>query len=185
MSLYQFADKKPSVDRRAFVHPQAVLIGDVEVRADCYVGAGAVLRGDIGSVKVGKGSSVQEHCVVHSFPGQAAIIHPNVVIGHGCILHGCEIFSTVLIGMGAIIADEAKINSNCLVAAGSFVPLGSEIPSGSVVVGSPGRIVKSITEDQIKEITSGLELHQGLARQYLSSFSEILSPQRLDRGHEC
>ncbi len=174
MPLYQFADKKPSVDRRAFVHPQAVLIGDVEVGADCYVGAGAVLRGDIGSVQVGKGSSVQENCVVHSFPGQAAIIHPDVVIGHGCILHGCEICSTVLIGMGAIVADGAKINSNCLVAAGSFVPLGLEIPSGSVVVGSPGKIVKSITEDQLKEITSGLELYQGLARQYLSSFSEIL-----------
>jgi phenylacetic acid degradation protein len=173
MPSYEFAGKRPSVDRHAFVHPLAVLIGDVEIAAFVYVGAGAVLRGDIGPIQVGKGSNVQENSIVHSFPGKSTIIHSDVVIGHGCILHGCEICSTVLIGMGTIIADGVKINSNCLVAAGSFLPLGLEIPSGSVVMGSPAKVVKSITQERLEDITSGLELYQGLTKQYLSSFSEI------------
>jgi len=171
MPFYEFEKKRPVVDIKAFVHPDAVLIGDVKVDADCYVGAGAVLRGDIGSIRIGKGSNVQENCVFHSYPDKSVILHPNAHVGHGAILHGCEIGSYVLVGMGAIVADGAKINPECMVGAGSFVPFGSEIPSRSVVVGSPAAVVKALSPAQLEQIKKGLSIYQDLTRRYLKSFS--------------
>jgi phenylacetic acid degradation protein len=171
--FYEFEKKFPVVDKNAFVHPDAVVIGNVNIAAGCYVGAGAVLRGDIGSVRIGEGSNVQENCVLHTFPGAYVILHPNTHVGHGAILHGCEIGSYVLIGMGAIVADGVKINENCMVGAGSFVPFKAEIPSGSVVMGSPARVVKEISPAQLEQIKNGLSIYQELARRYLKSFNQI------------
>lgn len=176
MPFYEFEKKNPVVDPKAFVHPDAVLIGDVNVDAECYVGAGAVLRGDIGAIRIGKGSNIQENCVLHTFPDTSVILHPNVHVGHGVILHGCEIGSYVLIGMGAIVADEVLIHPECLVGAGSFVPFRMEIPSQSVVMGSPARTVKEISPTQLKQIKTGLSIYQGLTRRYLKSFKQTGSP---------
>lgn len=173
MTLYEFEGKRPWVDSEAFVHPDAVLIGDVIVEADCYVGAGAVLRGDIGSIKVGRGSNVQENCVIHAFPTKSTILHPNSHIGHGSILHGCEICSNVYVGMGSIIADRVKVNSNSLIGAGSFIPFDKEIPENSLVVGSPAKVIKKISQEQLKQIANSLALYQDLARRHLKSFREI------------
>ncbi len=175
MPLYEFEGKRPSIDSKAFVHPDAVLIGDVVVEADCYVGAGAVLRGDIGSIRVGKGSNVQENCVLHAFPDKTTILHPNAHIGHGAILHGCEICSNVLVGMRAIIADGVKINSFSFVGAGSFVPFDQEIPSHSLVVGSPAKIIQKLAPEHLERIRSGLAIYQDLARRHLKSFKKISS----------
>lgn len=177
MSLYEFEGKRPSIDSQAFVHPDAVLIGDVVVEADCYVGAGAVLRGDIGSIRIGKGSNVQENCVVHVFPDKTTILHPNSHIGHGVILHGCEICSNVLVGMGAIIADGVKINSYCLIGAGSFVPFDQEIPPHSLVVGSPAKVIQKVGPEHLERIKNGLAIYQDLARRHLKSFREIPSEE--------
>ncbi len=173
MPFYEFENKSPKVDRQAFIHPEAVLIGDVTVDATCYVGAGAVLRGDIGSIRVGEGSNVQENCVFHTFPDKSVVLHPNSHVGHGAVLHGCEIGSYVLVGMGAIVADGVKINSECIIGAGSFVPFGMAIPSNSLVLGSPARVVKKITPAQLKQIQKGLSIYQDLTRRYLKSFSRI------------
>jgi len=173
MPFYEFENKRPKVNGQAFIHPEAVLIGDVTVDAMCYVGAGAVLRGDIGSIRVGEGSNVQENTVFHTFPDKSVILHPNSHVGHGAILHGCEIGSFVLVGMGAIIADGVKINSECMVGAGSFVPFGKQIPSNSLVVGSPARAAKEITPAQLEQIKEGLSIYQELTRRYLKSFSLI------------
>jgi phenylacetic acid degradation protein len=158
MPFYEFEGKRPSIHSKAFVHPDAVLIGDVDVEADCYVGAGAVLRGDWGSIKVGRGSNVQEN-------------H----IGHGAILHGCEICSNVLVGMGAIIADGVKINSFSIVGAGSFVPFDQEIPPNSLVVGYPAKVIQKVSPEHLERIKEGLAIYQDLARRYLKSFREIPS----------
>ena len=185
MSMFEFEGKKPSADPKAFVHPEAVLIGDVRVEADCYVGAGAVLRGDIGSIRIGKGSNVQENCVIHSFPNKSAILHPNSHIGHGCILHGCEICSNVLIGMGSIIADGVKVNSNCLIGVGSFVPFDQEIPKNSLVMGSPAKVISKVGPEHLKRIASGLALYQDLARRHLKSLLKLTSKemrQTLENG---
>jgi phenylacetic acid degradation protein len=173
MTWYEFEDRRPFVHPEAFVHPNAVLIGAVEVGSGCYVGAGAVLRGDIGAIRIGRGSNVQENCVLHSFPDKSTILHPNAHIGHGCILHGCEICSNVLVGMGTIVADGAKINSNCLIGAGSFVPFKKEIPQNSVAVGVPVKIKKKINADQLQQITNSLTIYQELTKRYLKSFRKI------------
>lgn len=173
MPWYQFEGKRPAVDPKAFVHPLAVLIGDVTIGEGCYVGAGAVLRGDIGSIVVGRGSNVQETCVLHSFPDKSLVIHPDVHIGHGCILHGCEIHSCVLVGMGCIIPDDVTIGSECLIGAGSFIPFGSKIPGGNLVLGSPAKVVGPLSEKQLNQITEGRAIYQDLARRYLNDFSEI------------
>lgn len=173
MAFYEFEGKRPSINPKAFIHPEAVLIGDVEIDAGCYVGAGAVLRGDIGSIRIGKGSNVQENCVIHTFPDKSTILHPDSHIGHGTILHGCEVCSNVLVGMGCILADGVKINSNCLIGAGSFVSFQEEIPSNSVVIGSPAKVIKKISPEQLKQIRNGRAIYQDLARRYLKSFKEI------------
>ena len=173
MSFYEFEGKKPFADRNAFVHPEAVLVGDVKIEAGCYIGAGAVLRGDIGSIRVGKGSNVQENCVIHTFPDKATILHPETHIGHGCILHGCEICSYVLVGMGCIIADGVKINSYCLIGAGSFVAFGEEIPPNSVATGSPAKVIKEISSEQLKRMANGRAIYQDLAKRHLKSLKAI------------
>ncbi|MCG6880404.1 MAG: phenylacetic acid degradation protein PaaY [Deltaproteobacteria bacterium] len=173
MPFYEFENKSPVVDARAFVHPEAVLIGDVMVDESCYVGAGAVLRGDIGSIQIGKGCNIQENCVLHTFPDRSVILHSNAHIGHGAILHGCEICSYVLVGMGAIVADGVKINRECMVGAGSFVPFEMEVPSNSLLLGSPARVVKELAPAQLDQIKRGLAIYQNLSRRYLKSFGPV------------
>ena len=173
MPSYTFEGKAPQIHEKAFVHPEAVVIGEVRVEENCYVGAGAVLRGDIGSITVGEGSNVQENCVFHTFPDQSVVLHPNAHIGHGCILHGCEIFSKVLVGMGSIIGDGVVIRSFCLIGAGSFIPFDMEIPSESVVVGSPAKVIKKISSKQMAQIETSLGIYQELARRYLVSFEAL------------
>ena len=174
MSFYEFEGKRPLVDTGAFVHPEAVLIGEVIIEAGCYIGAGAVLRGDIGSIHIGSGSNIQENCVLHTFPEKSIRLKGNVHVGHGSILHGCEIGSQVLIGMGAIIADGVVIHDYCIIGAGSFVPFNLEVPSGSLVVGSPAKILKTITPEQREQIVRGLGVYQGLTNRYLKSFNKIM-----------
>lgn len=169
MPFYEFEGKKPYADPEAFVHPQAVLIGDVVVEAGCYIGAGAVLRGDIGFIRMGRGSNVQENCVIHTFPDKPAIVHPDVHVGHGCILHGCEVCSNVLVGMASVVSDGVKVNSRCLIGAGSFIPFGKEIPENSLVMGSPARVIKEISQEQLERISRGLSVYQDLARRHLKS----------------
>lgn len=114
MAWYEFEEKRPFVHPKAFVHPEAVLIGAIKIGSGCYVGAGAVLRGDIGSISIGRGSNVQENCVIHTFPDKSTILHQDAHIGHGCILHGCEICSNVLIGLpGACKALSEVIQKDC------------------------------------------------------------------------
>lgn len=173
MAFYEFEGKRPRIDPKTFVHPEAVLIGDVQVDAGCYIGAGAVLRGDIGTIKIGKGANVQENAVIHTFPDKITLLHDDTHIGHGCILHGCEIYSQVLVGMGSIIADGVIIHSRCIIGAGTFVPFNKEIPEGSLVVGVPAKIVQALSAEQIVQIKEGLVIYQELAQRYLTSFKKI------------
>lgn len=177
MPWYEFEEKRPSVDAEAWVHPLAVLIGDVTIEKGCYIGAGAVLRGDIGSIKIGRGSNVQENCVLHSFPDKSVILHPEAHIGHGSILHGCEVCSYVLVGMGSIIADNVKINPNCLIGAGSVITAGTEIPANSLVVGNPGKVIKTVPQEHLEPMLHGRKLYQELAKRYIDSLREICQRQ--------
>lgn len=175
MPWYEFEGKRPTVDPAAFVHPDAVLIGAVVIEAGCYVGAGAVLRGDIGTIRMGRGSNVQENCVVHTYPDRETILEADTHVGHGAVLHGCRIHSNVLVGMGAIVADGAVINSDCLVGAGSFVAFDAQIPAGSVVAGSPAKVIRAVTADDLENMAQGRALYRDLARRYLRSLRECVN----------
>ncbi len=174
MPLYEFEGKAPRIDPNAFVHPMAVLIGDVLIEEGCYVGAGAVLRGDIGFIRMGKGSNVQENCVLHTFPDKGTILHPDTHIGHSTILHGCEICSNVLVGMGSVVADGVRINSNCLIGARSYVNFNTEIPENSLVIGSPAKVVRPISPEQLEHLAEARAIYQDLAQRYLKSFRELI-----------
>lgn len=163
VEVYAYDGLVPVVDPDAFVHPAAVLIGDVIVGPACYVGPGAVLRGDFGRIVLERGSNIQETCVVHSFPNVEVVVGEGGHVGHGAVLHGCRIGRNAMIGMNAVIMDEAVIGENAIVAALSFVKAGEQVPAGSLVVGTPGRVVRQLTEDEIAWKRRGTAIYQRLA----------------------
>lgn len=147
--IYAYDGIIPVIDTAAFVHPAAVVIGDVIIGAGCYVGPCAVLRGDFGRIVLEEGSNVQETCVVHSFPGRDVVIEASGHVGHGAVLHGCRIGRNALIGMNAVIMDEAVVGENSIVAAMAFVKAGTVIPPASLVVGSPAKVVRTLSDEDI------------------------------------
>ncbi|ENN88589.1 Phenylacetic acid degradation protein PaaY [Rhizobium freirei PRF 81] len=161
--IYAYDGIVPVIDPEAFVHPAAVVIGDVIVGAGCYVGPAAVLRGDFGRIVMGAGSNVQETCVVHSFPDLEVIIGEEGHIGHGAVLHGCRIGRNAMVGMNAVVMDEAVIGENSIVAAMAFVKAGAEIPPNSLAVGSPARVLRELSEEEIAWKRQGTAIYQRLA----------------------
>lgn len=163
--VYSYDGVTPVIDPDAFVHPAAVVIGDVIVAARCYVGPGAVLRGDFGRIEMRRGSNLQETCVVHSFPNLEVIIEEDGHVGHGAVLHGCHIGRNAMVGMNAVVMDEAVIGENSIVAALAFVKAGAQIPPGSLAVGAPAKVVRNLSEDEIDWKRRGTGVYQQLAAQ--------------------
>ncbi len=164
MALYEFEGKRPSVGKDSFVHPQAVVIGEVELGERCYVGAGAIIRGDYGKIVIGNGTNIQENCVLHSEPETIAIIEENSLIGHSAIVHGpCLIKQNVTIGMGAIVCTGCELETSSLLAAGSVLPPGHSVPEGKVAMGNPARVVRDLDENNKVYNQIGVKLYQDLA----------------------
>ncbi len=163
MPAYSLEGLVPVVDPTAFVHPQAVLIGDAIVGANCYVGPGASLRGDFGRVILAAGSNVQDCCVLHSFPGKDTLLEEDAHVGHGAVLHGCTVRRGALIGMGAIIMDEAVVEEEAFVGAASFVPARFVVPRRTLVSGIPARIVRTLTSEELAWKATGTREYQELA----------------------
>ncbi|MEZ2129608.1 MULTISPECIES: transferase hexapeptide repeat family protein [unclassified Sinorhizobium] len=161
--IYAYDGIIPVIDPAAFVHPAAVLIGDVIVGPGCYVGPGAVLRGDFGRILLETGSNVQETCVVHSFPNLDVIVGESGHIGHGAVLHGCKIGRNAMVGMNAVVMDEAVVGENSIVGAMSFVKAGFAIPSNSLVVGSPAKVMRELSDEEIEWKRQGTGVYQRLA----------------------
>jgi phenylacetic acid degradation protein len=153
----------PVVDPTAFVHPDAVLIGDVHVAADCYIGPCASLRGDMGRIVVGPGSNIQDSCVLHCFPGRATELAPGAHVGHGAVLHGCRIGAGVLVGINAVVMDGVDVGERAFVGAHSFVKTGMVIPPGTLAAGTPARIVRDLTEEEMAWKANGTVVYQELA----------------------
>ena len=147
----------------AKIYDGAKVIGDVELKENVSVWYNAVIRGDIEPVKIDENSNVQDNCVVHVSKNYPVNIGKNVSIGHGAIIHGCTIEDNVLVGMGAIILNGAKISKNCLVGAGALVTENKEFPEGSLIIGSPARAVKELTEEQIQSIQDNADEYVNLA----------------------
>jgi phenylacetic acid degradation protein len=163
----------PVVHPSAFVHPTAVLIGDVIVGPDCYVGPNASLRGDFGRVILEAGSNLQDTCVMHSFPEMDTVVEENGHIGHGAILHGCRVGRNAMVGMGAVVMDEAEIGEMSIVAAMAFVKSAEKIPPRSLVVGVPAKVIRELTEDEIAWKQRGTETYQKLAIRSLQTMKPV------------
>lgn len=157
----------------AFVHETASLIGDVHIGPGCYVGPFASLRGDFGRIVVGKGSNIQDSCVVHAFPDKETRLEPSSHIGHAAVLHGCHIGSFTLIGIGACVLDGAVIGEDSLVGAGSVVTAGTLIPRKSLVLGSPARVIRELDAEAIEWKRNGVGVYQELARRSLSTLRKV------------
>lgn len=175
MPLYEFDGKKPLIGEETFVHPRAVLIGNVTVGRECFIGPGAVLRADFGPIAVGSGSSIQDNAVLHVTPGDEVTIHDRVIIGHGAILHDVKLHEGCTVGMGAILLQRAVCGEFSLVAAGSLVPQGMTIPARMMAAGSPARIIKEVPADLAAYIVMGVDEYRNLTRRYLETFREAAS----------
>jgi phenylacetic acid degradation protein/carnitine operon protein CaiE len=162
MAIYAFNGFIPVVKKSSFVHPQAAVTGNVIIGEHVYIGPGAAIRGDWGQIIIEDGCNVQENCTVHMFPGTTTILRKGAHIGHGAIIHGGIIGENCLIGMNAVVMDDVVIERECIIGALSFVPAKMHIPSRSLVVGNPAKIIKEVSDDMIAWKTKGTALYQAL-----------------------
>ena len=161
------------VDPTAHVHPTAVLIGDVIVGPGCYIGPCASLRGDFGRIRLLAGANVQDTCVVHSFPNREVLVEENGHIGHGAVLHGCTIRRDALVGMNAVVMDDAEVGAEAVVAACAFVPAGMRLPERSLSVGAPAKVLRTLSDSDVARKREGTEDYHQLTRRCLASMREV------------
>ncbi len=145
-------DKKPIVHKEAFVADSAQVLGDVSIGEGSSIWYNAVLRGDIESIKIGKFTNIQDNSTVHNEVDMPAILGDYVVVGHNSIIHGCTIGDNCLIGMGAIVLNGAVIGENCIIGAGALVTQGKIIPPNSLVLGSPGKVIRQVTAEELEDV---------------------------------
>ncbi len=173
MPFYAFQDREPRVHPGAYVHPMAVVVGDVELEDNCYVGPGAVLRADWGAIRVGAGSNLQENSVVHVRPQDEVRLGAECHVGHGAIIHGAVVEDRVLIGMGAILMDGVVVGMESVVGAGAVLKEGFHVPPRSMVAGVPAKVVGEVTEELMERKRWGTALYQSLPRLYMEQLIEI------------
>ena len=173
MSLYQLDDLSPRLADTAWVADSAQVMGNVELAAETSVWFGAVLRGDTEVIRVGRGSNIQEHSVVHADVGFPVTIGENVTVGHQVMLHGCSIGDGSLIGIQAVVLNGAKIGKHCLVGAGALVTEGKQFPDGSMIIGSPAKVVRQLTPEQMAELDRSAEHYVENARRFRSGLKKI------------
>lgn len=152
MAIFELDGKSPQLAAGAWVAESAEVIGMVELQANASVWPQVVIRGDNDHIQIGEGSNVQDASVLHTDPGYPLIIGQHVTVGHKVMLHGCQIGDGSLIGIGAVILNGAKIGKHCLVGAGALVTEGKEFPDGSMILGTPAKVVKTLSPEQIAGI---------------------------------
>jgi phenylacetic acid degradation protein len=162
--VYSIDGITPVVDPSAYVHPSAVLIGDVLVGARAYIGPCACLRGDFGRIVVEAGANVQDSCLLHGFPGKDTVVGADVTVGHGAVLHGCVVRRGALVGMNAVVNDNAEVGEDAVVAALAFVRAEQRVAPRSLVAGIPARMVRALSEQELAWKKDNMLLYQDLAR---------------------
>lgn len=173
MPCYRLDGWTPVVDPSAHVHPSAVLIGDVIVGPGCYIGPCASLRGDFGRIVLHEGANLQDTCVMHGFPGADTLIETDGHVGHGAVLHGCVVRRGALVGMNAVVMDEAEVGEGAFVAASAFVRAGFRIPPRTLAAGVPAKVLRELTEQELAWKAEGTGLYQALTRRCLASMEEV------------
>lgn len=158
----------PAKDRTAYVHSAAVVIGDVTLKKESSVWPGAVVRGDLSHIEIGERTNIQDGCLLHT-THLPLIIGDDVTVGHGAILHSCDIGAGTLIGMGAIVLDAAKIGENCIIGAGTLIPPGKVIPPRSVVMGNPFKITRNVTNEDLANNAEGVAHYVQQIKSYIKT----------------
>lgn len=182
MTCYSIDGLTPVIHPTAYVHPSAVLIGDVIIGAHCYVGPLAALRGDFGRIVLEEGANLQDTCVMHGFPASDTVIERNGHVGHGAVLHGCVVGEDALIGMNAVILDNAKIAPRCIVSAGALVKAGFQCEEQSLVLGSPAKVTRRLSDDEVSWKQTGTRAYQQLTRRCLESMRECQPLAEIEAG---
>jgi len=171
--LLPYQNRLPSLGPGAFVAPDATLIGDVIVGADASVFFQCVLRADINAIRIGARSNIQDHTTIHLASNVPTIVGEDVNVGHRCILHACTIGDRVLVGMGSIVMDNAVIGEDSIIGAGSLIPKGKTFPPGSLIMGSPARFVRPLTEEEKASIPQLARKYIGVKNEYLKIVAQI------------
>lgn len=164
--ILPYLEHSPKINASAYIAPGAVVVGRVELQENVSIWYNAVVRGDVDSVCIGRGSNIQDGCMLHQNEGAPLVIGEEVTVGHGAILHGCTVGDGCLIGMGAIILTGAKIGPAALIGAGAVVKEGQDIPPGVLAVGSPARVIRSLSEEERKNLRESARQYQGMAEQH-------------------
>lgn len=164
--IRNFMDKEPCISDKAFVAENAALIGDVVVKNSASVWYSAVLRGDNERILIGEGSNIQDNCTVHVDDGYPVNIGEGVTVGHNVILHGCTVGKNSLIGMGSTILDGAVIGENVIIGAGSLVTSGKQIPDGVLCLGSPAKVIRELSQEEIDSIKESAKHYMEKAEKY-------------------
>jgi phenylacetic acid degradation protein len=172
MPCYAIDGVVPVVDPSAFVHPTAVLIGDVIIGPNCYVGPGASLRGDFGRIVMGPGANIQDLCIVHGYPKQDTLIEENGHIGHGAVLHSCVVRRGALVGINAVVMDDAEVGEESVVAACSFVPVAMRIAPRTMVAGIPARVRRTLQDKEVGWYAEGTRAYHELTGRCLATMRE-------------
>ncbi|AKQ45607.1 carbonic anhydrase [Rufibacter radiotolerans] len=160
--IYEFNGYIPVVHESSFVHPQAVVTGNVIIGKNVYVGPGAAIRGDWGEIIIEDNCNVQENCTIHMFPGTTVLLKEMVHIGHGAIIHGATIGRNVMVGMNAVVMDRVEVGDESIVGALCFLKADEKIPPRSVVVGNPSKIVKQVSDEMVAWKTDGTQIYMQL-----------------------
>ena len=161
--VYAIDGITPVVHPSAFVHPSAVLIGDVIVAERAYIGPCACLRGDFGRIVVEEGANIQDTCMLHGFPGKDTVVGAEATIGHGAVLHGCVVGRGALVGMNSVVNDNAEVGEDALVAALAFVKAGDSIPARTLAFGIPAKVVRKLSAQELRWKKDNMHLYQQLA----------------------
>jgi carbonic anhydrase/acetyltransferase-like protein (isoleucine patch superfamily) len=171
--IYALDEHRPRIHADTWIAPDANLIGKVVIEAGASVWFGATLRGDNEEILLGAGSNVQENCVLHTDMGYPLVIGANCTIGHKAMLHGCTIGDGSLVGMGATLLNGCKIGRGCLIGAGALVTEGKEIPDGSLVMGAPGKIVRTLDDEARARLLKSAEGYQANMRRFRAGLLSI------------
>jgi carbonic anhydrase/acetyltransferase-like protein (isoleucine patch superfamily) len=172
--IYRFNDREPSLPAEYYVADNATVIGDVVLGEQSSIWFGAVLRGDIEPIIVGARSNIQDNSVAHTGKGAPTILGEDVTVGHKVTLHGCTIGNNCLIGMGSILLDGCEIGDNCIIGAGSIVAQNRKIPAGSLALGSPARVIRSLSEADIANIRTYADRYVIKMQQYRNGALKLI-----------
>lgn len=171
--IYSLDQLVPQLADDVYIAPNAVVIGDVVLAAEVSIWFGAVVRGDVERIVIGRGSNIQDNSVLHSDPGAPLTVGEMVTVGHMVTLHGCSIGDGTLIGMGASVLNNARIGRNCLVGAQALITEGKEYPDGMLIVGSPARAIRPLTAQELERIAGNRQRYIERARRYRAGLREL------------